>query len=145
MIAVDTNILVYAHREDSSFHIRADEELTRLAESGQAWAIPWSCLHEFIAIVTHPSIFKPPTPLEDALKQIDCWTACPSLSLIGELSDYWVSLKKVLEKTKICGPQVHDARIATICQQHNVKALMSADRDFSRYSFIKVFNPMIKL
>ena len=44
MIAVDTNILVYAHREDSEWHHAADECLTELAESGTPWAIPWPCI-----------------------------------------------------------------------------------------------------
>lgn len=43
MIAVDTNILVYAHREDSEWHQPAVQRLTQLAESGQPWAIPWPC------------------------------------------------------------------------------------------------------
>ena len=51
MIAVDTNILVYAHREDSSFHDAADTCIAQLAESGVPFALPWPCLHEFLAIV----------------------------------------------------------------------------------------------
>ena len=50
MIAVDTNILVYAHREDAEWQEPADRCLTQLAESGVPWAIPWPCIHEFLAI-----------------------------------------------------------------------------------------------
>ena len=32
MIAVDTNLLVYAHREDSSWHRQADVLIAQLAE-----------------------------------------------------------------------------------------------------------------
>ena len=60
MIAVDTNLLVYAHREDSPFHQRAAECITGLAEERASWAIPWPCLHEFFAIVTHPRIYAHP-------------------------------------------------------------------------------------
>ena len=62
MIAVDTNILVYAHREDSPWHEAAYARIVQLAEGNSPWAIPWPCLHEFFAIVTHPRIFAPPTP-----------------------------------------------------------------------------------
>ena len=72
MIAVDTNILVYSHRSDSPFHQAADKALTDLAESGELWAIPWPCIHEFLAIVTHPRIYDPPTPLADAIAQVEC-------------------------------------------------------------------------
>ena len=53
MIAVDTNILVYAHRKDATPHAQAAAAVTKLAEGKTAWAIPWPCVHEFLAIVTH--------------------------------------------------------------------------------------------
>ena len=71
MIAVDTNILVYAHREDSPWHEVAARQVTFLAEGHTPWAIPWSCVHEFLAIVTHPRIYAPPTPLSLALDQVE--------------------------------------------------------------------------
>ncbi len=143
MIAVDTNILVYAHRKESTFHREADRQLTELAESGQPWAIPWSCLHEFLAIVTHPKIYRPPTPLKEALMQVECWLESPSLHLIGELEGYWTFLKEGLVTMKLSGPQIHDARIAAICLQNNVKALWSADRDFNRVKGLIVRNPLV--
>jgi len=56
MIAVDTNILVYAHREDSQWHDAAYSRIVNLTEGRAPWAIPWPCIHEFLAIVTHPKI-----------------------------------------------------------------------------------------
>ena len=89
MIAVDTNILVYAHREDSEWHQVAYERLADLAEARVAWGIPWPCIHEFLAIVTHPKIFAPPTPLEKALRQVDAWIESPSLVLLAESQVHW--------------------------------------------------------
>jgi len=66
MIAVDSNVLVYAHREDSPWHDTAYSRIVELAEGRAPWAIPWPCIHEFLAIVTHPRIYNPPTPLEKA-------------------------------------------------------------------------------
>jgi predicted nucleic acid-binding protein len=67
MIAVDSNLLVYAHREDSQWHEAADSCILELAEANAPWAIPWPCIHEFLAIVTHPRIYAPPTPLGKAI------------------------------------------------------------------------------
>ncbi len=145
MIAVDTNILVYAHRDDSSWHQAADECLTQLAESVAPWAIPWPCLHEFLAIVTHPRIYKPPTPLHDALIQVDCWLESPSLFLIGETADHWTIARSVMETSRIAGPLVHDARIVAVCVEHGVRVLWSADRDFSRFGDLKVENPLTRV
>lgn len=60
MIALDTNLLVYAHREDSPWHDAAYARLTELAEGRALWTIPWPCLHESLALVTHPRIYAPP-------------------------------------------------------------------------------------
>ncbi len=142
MIAVDTNILVYAHREDSNFFKLANDRLVNLAESGQAWAIPWPCLHEFLSIVTHPKIYRPPTPLKTAMAQIQAWLDCPTLHLLSEEPGYWDVLASLIKQAKIQGAVIHDARIAALCKQHQVKALWTADRDFSRFSRLKVENPL---
>ena len=143
MIAVDTNILVYAHREDSSWHKEASNCITNLAESSHPWAIPWPCIHEYLAITTHPRIYKPPTPLQIALEQIECWLEAPALTIIGETDAYWPKIRNTLTNSKIIGPQVHDARIATLCLLHGVKELWTADRDFTRFKTLKVRNPLI--
>lgn len=143
MIAVDTNILVYAHREDAGFHAAAARRLKALAEGRASWAIPWPCLHEFLAIVTHPRIYDPPTPLAAALDQIDAWLESPSLILLCESEEHWPALRELLLAGQIVGPRVHDARIAALCRQHGVHELWSADRDFSRFAALSVVNPLL--
>jgi uncharacterized protein len=142
LIAVDTNLLVYAHREESPWHAEAYRLIEELAEETGSWAIPWPCIHEFIAIVTHPRIFAPPTPLRRAVDQVDAWLEAPGLVILSEDPDYWSSLRAVLLAGKVSGPLVHDARVAAICLQHGVKELWSADRDFSRFSALRVRNPL---
>ena len=143
MIAVDTNLLVYAHRQDSPFHAAADELVTSLAEGREAWAIPWSCLHEFLAIVTHPRIYKPPTPLATVLEQVEAWLESPTLVLLAESRAHWPHLRAAVERGRIVGPRVHDARVAAVCQLHGVDQLWSADRDFGRFPGVKARNPLV--
>jgi len=143
MIAVDTNILVYAHREDSEWHETAAAAVAALAESRAAWAIAWPCVHEFLAIVTHPRIYRPPTPLARALDQIDAWLESPSLVLLSEGAGHWQSLRRTLADGKIAGAQVHDARIAALCAAHGVRELWTHDRDFSRFPSLTVRNPLV--
>jgi hypothetical protein len=142
MIAVDTNVLVYAHREDSPWHEAAYGRVQALAEGRAPWAVPWPCLHEFVAIVTHPRIFMPPTPLAAAIDQIDAWLESPSLVLLAESDGYWQELKRLLVAGRVAGPRVHDARIAAICRYHGVDELWSADRDFGRFPELTVVNPL---
>jgi toxin-antitoxin system PIN domain toxin len=143
LIAIDTNILVYAHREDSPWHDQARGRVAQLAEGRAAWAIPWPCIHEFLAIVTHARIFDPPTPLPTALDCVAAWMESPSLTLIAEAPDHWPRLAKLLDAARAIGPKVHDARIAALCVQHGVREFWSADRDFQRFPELTVVNPLI--
>jgi hypothetical protein len=143
VIAVDTNILVYAHREDSDWHAAAAQCVRRLAEGRAAWAIPWPCIHEFLAIVTHPRIYVPPSPTEVAIAQVEAWLESPSLVLLSESAGHWAQLREAIEGGRIAGPQVHDARIAALCLHHGVQELWSADRDFGRFPQVMVRNPLV--
>ncbi len=143
MIALDSNLLVYAHREDSVWHERAYARIVELAEGRAAWAIPWPCIHEFLAIVTHARIYSPPTPLENAIDQVEAWLESPSLVVLSELENYWPQLRTILQTGRVSGPQVHDARVAAICQQHGVTELWTADRDFGRFPGLSVRNPLV--
>ena len=144
MIAVDTNILVYAHRADSPFHEAAEACIVPLAEGAAAWAIPWPCLHEFLAIVTHPRIYAPPTPLEKALDQIDAWLESPNLRLLTEAEEHWSVLRDVIVRARVAGPKIHDAKIAALCKEHGVRELWSVDRDFGRFPDLTLVNPLIE-
>ena len=143
MIAVDTNILVYAHREDSAFHEKAYESILELAEDRSPWAIPWPCIHEFLAITTHPKIFSPPTPLSVAIDQVEAWIESPSLILLLESEGYWPQFRRLIKAGHVAGGQIHDARIAALCELQGVKELWTADRDFTRFPRLSVYNPLI--
>jgi toxin-antitoxin system PIN domain toxin len=143
LIAVDTNILVYAHRRDSPWHELAVQCVRELAEGAAAWAVPWPCIHEFLAIVTHERIYSPPSPLGKATEQVQAWLESPSLVLLAEGEGYWATLAQLVAKAKISGPRVHDARIAALCIYSNVRELLSADRDFSRFGTLTTRNPLV--
>ncbi len=142
MIAVDTNILVYAHREDSSWHAQAERVVRELAEGTASWAIPWPCIHEFLAICTHSRIYDPPTPLDRAIEQIDCWLEAPPLVMLHEGPGYMETLERTLRESRVVGGAIHDGRIAALCRYHGVRELLTADRDFSRFPGLNTRNPL---
>jgi len=143
LIAVDTNLLVYAHREDAPSHRSAYACLEQLATGRTPWAIPWPCIHEFLGVVTHPHIYKPATPLRNALDQVAAWIEAPNLVLLAESADHWTHLKDTIERSRIAGPQIHDARIAALCSANGIDELWTADRDFSRFPRLKAKNPLV--
>jgi hypothetical protein len=143
VIAVDTNVLVYAHRRDSEFYQPAAEAVRQLAESPAQWAVPWPCLHEFYSVVTHPRIYDPPSSPAAAADQVSAWLGSPSVVPLSEGEAYWSALSSLLSSGKVSGPLVHDARIAALCLSHGIRELWSADRDFSRFPRLKVTNPLV--
>lgn len=142
-IAVDTNILVYAHNRASEWHAPARQAMADIAESAAPWAIAWPCIHEFLAVVTNPRLFQQPGPLESALKQVEAWMESPGLRLIGEMQGHWTEMSRLLRGGRLAGGAVHDARIAAICLEHGVTELWTSDRDFSRMRGLRVRNPLV--
>lgn len=143
MIAVDTNILVYAHRVDSEWHRRAKDCIVELASGNVTWGLPSHCLSEFFAIATHPRIYQPASTIAEAIEQINVWLESPVSECLSETDEYWEDLRSLLINARIEGPMVYDARIAAICSVHGVVELWSVDRDFSRFPNLRVHNPLL--
>lgn len=141
MIAIDTNVLVYAHRAESPLHAKARTFVDSMAESRAPWAIPWPCVHEFLAVVTNPRVFSTPTPQGKARAQMSAWLASPSLTALGEASSHWPRLDSLLDESGVTGAKVHDARVAAICLEHGA-TLCTLDRDFSRFASLKTISPV---
>lgn len=143
MIAIDTQLLVYAHRGEVASHQRAVDSLVRLATSGKPWAIPWPCVHEFLGVVTRRGLFNPPSSILDGFTALERWMVSPRLTFLGEGTDHLEQLRRLASTGGISGAQFHDARVAAICLSHGVSVLWTADRDFSRYPGLKTHNPLV--
>ena len=144
MIAVDTNILVYAHRPETAFHRAASESMRGLAEGTSNWSIPWPCVHEFVATVTRPSFWTDPTPATRAIDQVRAWVAAPTARVLAETDRHLDLLADLIVRGQIVGAKVHDARVAALCIGHGVRELWTADRDFSRFPQLRTRNPLIE-
>ena len=142
MIAVDTNLLVYAHRRESRYHEGAASLLRTLAEGDAVWAIPWPCCYEFLSVATNRRIWKDDaTAPEHSWRQLAAWTASPSVRLIGETNDFLEILERFVQRPRVMGGIVHDARVAAICIAHGVETLLTRDRDFSLFPELPTRDP----
>ena len=144
MIAIDTNLLVYAHRPDMPLHDQARALIDSLPQRGRLFDLPWPCVHEFLAVVTNRRIFHDPTPTPIAMKAVQSLVDSGLFSLLGEGSGYLDHLSTLAISGQVQGAMIHDARIAALCRHHGVQELWSADRDFTRFPGMKVSNPLIQ-
>lgn len=133
MIAVDTNVLVYAHREESGKHVEARDRLKELATGSAQWALPVYCIHEFVRIVTHPRVFYPPTLLDDALGAVDDLIESPTLIVLRPGDRWWPVFRRLVSEGATAGNLVFDAAIAAVCQERGARTILTEDRDFSRF------------
>lgn len=142
MLAVDTNVLVYAHRREAVEHGRASDLMRRLAEGVHPWAIPWPCVYEFFSVVTNPRIWRETASSpEQAWSQVQAWMGSPSLRLLGETEGFTALLPRFLTPPRVRGAVVHDARVAALCVAHGVEALLTRDRDFSLFTELRTSDP----
>ena len=142
MIAVDTNLLVYAHRREARLGDEAHAVMTELAEGDRGWAIPWPCCYEFLSVATSRRIWRDrATPPDHAWRQFRAWADSPSNRMIGETGDFIDILKAFVSRPHVVGGVVHDARIAAICVAHGVEELLTRDRDFSLFPELRTRDP----
>jgi uncharacterized protein len=141
MRAVDTNILVYARRQEPREHGVARKLLDELCQSEEPWALPWPCVYEFLRVVTHPRLFRPPTPIEGALEAVEALLSSPSLAVLSEGERHPAILRRLLAETDVSGNLVYDAHIAALLIEHGVDEIITADDDFRRFTKLKVTNP----
>ncbi|MBI3184879.1 MAG: PIN domain-containing protein [Myxococcales bacterium] len=141
MIAIDTNILVYAHRSELPHHSAALRLLGELAEGEAPWAIPWPCAYEFLKTVTHPRIFLRPTEPATAVEDLESLLDSPSLVMLGQGPAHRGHLRRAVLGGAAVGSTVHDAHIAALALEHGVTELLTVDRDFSRFPGLRARNP----
>jgi len=104
---------------------------------------PVLCLYEFFSVVTNPRIWKQTASSPDqAWRQIDAWSASPSVSLLAEKRDFLGVLERFVRQRRVRGPIVHDARVAAICIAHGAEELLTADRDFALFPELRTRNPL---
>ena len=137
MMVIDANILIYAHRDDAPQYAKAFAAMKRLAEGDDPWLLTWHAIHEFVAIVTHPKMYHPPTEMAHALEQVDAWMESPNVIVAGEGDGYWDHFKRLALDSGIRGRAIYDVRLAAVGVSHGVFDVLTNDSDFNRIPSIR--------
>jgi hypothetical protein len=146
LIALDTNLLVYAHRNESPVHDEAFAVVRSYADGDEHWAIPWHCCSEFLSVVTNRKIWRQEaTPMVAAWRQLEEWASSPSVRLLSETEDFLPIFARMAAHPRITGGRVHDARIAAVCVAHGVTELLTRDRNFAHFPELRVRDPLVAM
>ncbi|NIR44780.1 MAG: type II toxin-antitoxin system VapC family toxin [Gemmatimonadetes bacterium] len=138
MIAVDTNVLVVAHRSGLGGHERALAWLRSLAEGNVPWGIPVFCLGEFVRVVTHPRVLDPPSSLDAALEALSGLLESPTLRLLSPGPNYAPLFAQAVRAADARGNLAFDAQIAAVCREHGAGRLLTLDWDFARFPGLRI-------
>jgi toxin-antitoxin system PIN domain toxin len=137
LIAVDTNILVYAHSEDDPRYAAARTALQQLAESRQAWAIPQPCLLEFARVMTQLRAKSWTLSPEQARAAIETLQQAPGVVVLRPGAQFMQLWLDAVIEADARGRLVFDAQIVALCRAHGIHQLLTEDRDFARFSKFK--------
>ena len=130
---LDTNVLVYAHREEMPEHSAAVALLRSLSTGPEPVGLPWPCVYEFLRVVTHARVFGIPSRLSDAWAFVGDLIAMPSMLLLAETERHADVLAEILVDAAPAGNLVHDAHIAALALEHGFSEVITNDRDFRRF------------
>ena len=129
MIAIDTNLLVYAHRAGTPQHDVARDAIGRAADHAGGWGIALASVFEFWAVATHPRSRGGPATADEAAAFINgleaggavIWSPAPGL---------WERARRIATQAAISGPAVFDLHIAITARDNGATEIWSHDADF---------------
>ncbi len=138
MIAVDTNVLIYAHRGETAWHRAAASRLIALAEGAERWGLPVFCVTEFLRVTTHGRVFRPPSTLRQATEFISGIVKAPSCEVVRPGPGFLELLVETARQADARGNLMFDAQIAALCLEHGIDTVLTNDRDFGRFKQLRV-------
>jgi hypothetical protein len=132
MLLPDVNVLVYAHRRDTVDHRQYRDWLQAVLASDSAYGISELVLSAFVRIVTHPKIFREPTPLEQALAFAGEVRNRPNAVVFAPGQRHWEIFTRYCRECGIKGSMVTDAYFAALALESGCE-WATTDRDYSRF------------
>jgi toxin-antitoxin system PIN domain toxin len=139
---VDVNILLYASDSGSDCHGKAVAFLQKVATEPEICYLPWPTVMSYLRMATHPQIFATPLSPAEAQGNIDSLLALPHVRCVSETEGFWPLYKQIAKEVPARGNLVPDAHIAAIVKLHGIRTLYSRDRDFARFAFLRVIDPL---
>jgi toxin-antitoxin system PIN domain toxin len=133
VIAIDTNVLLHAHRAELPKHAEAKALLIELAEGAAPWGLPVFVIGEFLRVITHARVSDPPHSVEEAIAAVEALLASPSVRVLSPAEDWPRLLAEALRRGSARGNLVFDAQIVAVCREHRVTTIVTEDRDFERF------------
>ncbi len=140
--SLDVNILLYASDTNSPYYERAKSFIESCIAQQEAFFLGWPTVMSYLRIATHPAVFDHPLSPAEAMANIEALLNLPHARFLAEEEGFWDSYRAVTAEVPIRGNLVPDAHLATLLRHHGVKTLYTHDRDFLKFPFLDVKDPL---
>jgi toxin-antitoxin system PIN domain toxin len=142
LIAVDTNVLVYAHRSAVPEHRRARAALERAANDTDGWGISLPVLGEFWSIVTHPKALGGPSTVAQAASFIRALIASAEMKVWVPEAGFPEYLLQRAVNMSVSGARIFDLQIALIAANSGAREIWTHDQNFVGVPGIRIRDPL---
>lgn len=141
MIALDTNLLVYAHRSAVAEHRPAQQAITRARRAPGGWGFSLPVVGEFWSVVTHPAAPGRPSTASEARRFLAGLDAAGAETWVPG-AGFAARLARLADDLSILGPRVFDLQIALMAFEGGATELWTTDRRFVSISGLRVVQPL---
>ena len=140
MLLVDVNVLVYAHREDAPDHARYRRWLESTLGGDEPVGVSELVLSGFLRVVTHPRVFRPPTPPARALEFAEAVRSAPSCVRMAPGERHWDIFVRLCRATGAKGNVVPDAYLAALVIESGGE-WVTTDKGYARFGDLRWRRP----
>ena len=142
MIAIDTNLLVYAHRTAMREHSAAQRALQKASEDPRGWGGALPSVAEFWSVVTHPACAGGPAPPLEAAEFLRVLIRETGARVWLPQTGFWERLARLAIDLKAPGPRGFDLQIALVAFENGATELWSHDRGFTGLPGLVIRDPL---
>ncbi len=141
MRCVDVNVLVYAHRQEVPDHGPYLSWLEEARRADEPLGLSSLVLSGFLRVVTHPAVFRDPTPLDAALAFVNALRWGPNVVAVEPGRRHWDVFERLCRAAEVRGNLVPDAYLAALAIEQGA-TWYSADRTFARFPGLRWRHPL---
>jgi len=140
--AIDVNVLLYASDTSSPHSDRARSFIDSCMAQNEVFCLGWPTVMSYLRIATHPAVFDHPLSTDEAMANIETLLNLPHVRFLSEDEGFWNIYRATTAEVPTRGNLVPDAHLAALLRQHGVKTLYTHDRDFLKFAFLDVRDPL---
>ena len=141
MRVVDLNLLLYAINADAPRHAKARAWWEASLNGDEQVGLAWPVVLGFLRLTTRAGMLPRPLTPRQALDAVGGWVTHPQVVMLDPGRGHWAILRDLVESVGAAGNLTTDAHLAALAIEYDA-TLHSTDADFSRFTSLKLSNPL---